>query len=107
MIKGQLKYAPDQSIGESKVLTGNHLCRVLSRRSMISARTGSRQFVALMIYPDTDALLRDWILADNSSAPATVALSTMSKMMNQYVMGEAAGIFEEIHLPVVTVNGDH
>ena len=26
-------------------------------------------------------------------------------MMNQYVTGETAGIFEEIHIPVVTVNG--
>jgi len=69
-------------------------------------RTGSRQFVAQMIYPDTDVLLREWILADISSAPSDVALSAMNEMMNQYVTGEAAGIFENIRVPVVTVNGD-
>ncbi|HQP24877.1 MAG TPA: hypothetical protein PLP16_06905 [Smithellaceae bacterium] len=30
----------------------------------------------------------------------------MNEMMNQYVTGEAAGIFEEIHIPVVTANGE-
>jgi len=73
---------------------------------MIAARTGNRQFVALLIYPDKDALLSDWILADISSASPTVALSAMNEMMNQYVTGEAAGIFKEIHIPIVTVNSD-
>jgi pimeloyl-ACP methyl ester carboxylesterase len=69
-------------------------------------RTGSRQFVAEMITPHTDSQLREWILADMSAAPSAVAISAMNEMMSQYITGEAAKIFDEIRIPVVTVNGD-
>jgi pimeloyl-ACP methyl ester carboxylesterase len=69
-------------------------------------RTGSRQFVGGMISPNTDPLLREWILSDMSAAPPAVALSAMNEMMTQYVTGEAARIFDRIRIPVVTVNGD-
>ena len=66
----------------------------------------SREFVKKMISPDADPKLREWILADMSAAPPAVALSAMNEMMSQYITGEAAKIFEEIHVPVVDVNGD-
>jgi len=69
-------------------------------------RTGSRQFVKEMILPSTDPLIRDWILSDMSAAPPAVALSAMNEMMSQYITGESAKIFDEIRIPVVTVNGD-
>ena len=69
-------------------------------------RTGSRQFVGEMILPATDAALREWILADVAAAPPAVALSAMTEMMNQYITGEAARIFDQIRLPVISVNGD-
>ncbi len=69
-------------------------------------RTGSREFIASMLSPNTDAQLREWILADVSAAPPAVALSAMTEMMSQYITGEAARIFEEIPIPVITVNGD-
>lgn len=69
-------------------------------------QAGSRQFVGQMILPDSDPQIRDWILADMSSAPPAVALSAMKEMMSQYITGEASKIFEEIRIPVVTVNGD-
>ena len=69
-------------------------------------RTGSRQFVEEMISPQTDPQLREWILSDMSAAPPAVALSAMSNMMSQYITGEAAKIFDEIRIPVITVNGD-
>ena len=69
-------------------------------------RTGSRQFVKQMISPHTDSQLREWILADMSAAPPSVALSAMNEMMSQYITGEAAKIFDEIRIPVITVNGD-
>jgi pimeloyl-ACP methyl ester carboxylesterase len=50
--------------------------------------------------------MREWILADISSAPPAVALSSMEEMMSQYITGGAAKIFEEIRIPVVVVNGD-
>ena len=69
-------------------------------------RTGSRQFVEEMISPQTDPQLREWILSDMSAAPPAVALSAMNNMMSQYISGEAAKIFDEIRVPVITVNGD-
>ena len=69
-------------------------------------RSGSRQFVGEMIYPDTDPHLKEWILADISAAPPAVALSAMKEMMNQYITGEAAKIFESLRIPVISVKGD-
>jgi len=69
-------------------------------------RTGSRQFVEEMISPQTDPQLREWILSDMSAAPPAVALSAMNNMISQYITGEAAKIFDEIRIPVITVNGD-
>jgi pimeloyl-ACP methyl ester carboxylesterase len=69
-------------------------------------QTGSRQFVGGMISPQTDPQLRDWILSDIAAAPPGVALSAMTEMMTQYITGEAAKIFEQIRIPVITVNGD-
>jgi len=69
-------------------------------------RVGSRQFVEEMISPQTDPQLREWILSDMSAAPPDVALSAMNNMMAQYITGEAAKIFDEIRVPVITVNGD-
>ena len=69
-------------------------------------RDGSRQFVGEMIASNTNRQLREWILSDMSTAPPSVAISAMNEMMNQYVTGEAAKIFKEIRIPVITVNGD-
>ena len=69
-------------------------------------RTGSRQFIEQMISPQTDPQLREWILSDVSAAPPAVALSAMTEMMTQYIKGEAAKVFENIRIPVITVNGD-
>lgn len=69
-------------------------------------QTGARGFVGQMLYPQTDAALREWILADMSAAPPTVALSAMREMMAQYISGEAAKVFAQVRVPVVSVNGD-
>ena len=69
-------------------------------------RTGSRQFVKPMILPSTDPQLREWILSDMSAAAPAVALSAMNEMMSQYITKEAAAIFDEIRIPLITVNGD-
>jgi pimeloyl-ACP methyl ester carboxylesterase len=69
-------------------------------------RTGTRQFVEKMISPRTDPRLRAWILADMSAAPPAIALSAMKEMMNQYITGEAAAIFDQVRLPVLCVNGE-
>lgn len=69
-------------------------------------RTGCRQFVAAMMRPQIDSRLREWILADMAAAPPAVAVSALKELMSQYVTGEAAGMFDDIRLPVITVNGD-
>jgi pimeloyl-ACP methyl ester carboxylesterase len=69
-------------------------------------RDGCGHFVDEMIAPDADRQLREWILSDMSAAPPSVAISAMNEMMDQYMTGEAAKIFEQIRIPVVTVNGD-
>jgi pimeloyl-ACP methyl ester carboxylesterase len=69
-------------------------------------QAGSREFVKQMISSDTNQRIREWILADISSAPPAVALSAMNEMMAQYITGEAAKIFDEVRIPVITVNGD-
>ena len=68
--------------------------------------TGSRQFVSEMISGQCDPGLREWILSDMSAASPAVALSAMNEMMELYITGEAARIFEKIRIPVITVNGD-
>ncbi|MCM8854581.1 MAG: hypothetical protein LC539_02335 [Candidatus Thiodiazotropha sp.] len=69
-------------------------------------KNGSRQFVKPMILPGTDPTLAEWILSDMASAPSSVALSAIEEMMSQYITGDAAKIFEDIHVPVISVNAD-
>lgn len=69
-------------------------------------RAESRKFVKDMISSRTDPLIREWILSDISAAPSAVALSALNEMMEQYVTGEAAAIFDKIRVPVICVNGD-
>ncbi|SHO43706.1 alpha/beta fold hydrolase [Desulfopila aestuarii] len=69
-------------------------------------QTASRAFVQEMILPSTDSQLREWILADMSAAQPSIALSAMEEMMSLYVSGQLAELFDEIHIPVRTVNGD-
>jgi pimeloyl-ACP methyl ester carboxylesterase len=69
-------------------------------------QSGTRQFVQEMLSPTTNAQLREWILADMSAAPPSVGLSAMEEFMSQYITGHAAQIFDELRIPVMTVNGD-
>ncbi len=67
---------------------------------------GVRQFVGGMISSKTDPQLREWILSDMSAALPAVALSAMNDLLSKHITGEAATVFDEIRIPVVTVNGD-
>ena len=66
---------------------------------------GCRQFVGDMILPKTDPRLRHWILSDMSSAPPAVAMSGLKEMIAQFITGEAARIFDQVRVPVMSVNG--
>lgn len=104
---------PDRVLGLIGIDTLENVEYPLTREEldqMLSAfkqdfKAGTRHFVENMILPGTEPLLREWIISDMSAAPPAVALSAIEEMMTQYITGEAAGIFEEIPIPVVTVNG--
>lgn len=68
-------------------------------------QTGAREFVSHMISTNTDPRIRDWILGDMSAAPPAVALSAMNEMMTQFIIGDAAKVFEQVRVPVISVNG--
>ncbi len=65
-----------------------------------------REFVRSMLYPETDAVLQRWILDDMAAASPVVGRSAMDNMLDLYVTGELATLFEGIPLPVIVVNGD-
>ena len=69
-------------------------------------QAGTRQFVQAMLSPNTNGQLREWIMADMSAAPLSVALSAMEELLAQYITGHAAQIFDELRIPVMTINGD-
>ncbi len=69
-------------------------------------RSGTKNLVGQMFSPNTDPSLREWVLADMSSATPAVALSAMREMLLLYTKGEPARLFDDIRIPVMTVNGD-
>jgi pimeloyl-ACP methyl ester carboxylesterase len=105
---------PDRVIGLIAVDTLHNIEYPMTRQELTKMlaplekdfRNGTREFVEQMILPHMNPQLREWILSDMSAAPPTVALSASNSMMSQYITGEAAKIFDEIHLPVVSVNSD-
>lgn len=65
-----------------------------------------RQFVQYMLVPATDSLLAEWIIKDMSAAQGTSAISALNNYMTQSLSGESAKIFDDIPVPVITVNAD-
>jgi len=64
----------------------------------------ARTFIGQMLLPDTDASLRNWIISDMSAARPDDAISALEGLIRQSVTGEAAEIFDDMQIPVVTVN---
>lgn len=69
-------------------------------------KKGCRGFVEDMFRPDTDPEIREWILTDMPAAPAHVALSALNHLMEPYVTGDAAKVFDELRLLVFVINAD-
>ena len=67
---------------------------------------GCKGFVQQMFSSKTDPKLREWIAKDMSSAPPQVALSAINNMAYQFITGEAAKMFKDVKVPVITINGD-
>ncbi|MGE4292558.1 MAG: alpha/beta fold hydrolase [Desulfovibrio sp.] len=69
-------------------------------------RAGSSDFIRTIFGPDTAPELRDWIVADMSSAPPAIAVSALEAMLMQSHTGEAATMFDEIRIPVHAIDAD-
>jgi pimeloyl-ACP methyl ester carboxylesterase len=66
--------------------------------------SAAQEFVSPMFPEGTDQQLRNWVKKDMSSAPKEIALSAFRNYLGQYVNGEAAVVFEDITIPVVSIN---
>jgi pimeloyl-ACP methyl ester carboxylesterase len=67
-------------------------------------KNAAKDFVSAMFPKDTDQQLIVWVKEDMSSAPKEIALSAFRNYLGQYVNGEAATVFRDITIPVVSIN---
>ena len=67
-------------------------------------KSATQNFVSPMFPEGTDQHLLNWVKEDMSSAPKEIALSAFRNYLGQYVSGEAAIVFEDITIPVVSIN---
>ncbi len=67
-------------------------------------KIAAQNFVTTMFPKGTDQQLVNWVKEDMSSAPKEIALSAFRNYLSQYVNGEAANVFEDITIPVVSIN---
>lgn len=69
-------------------------------------KTGITQFVSEMFHQNADPKTREWILADMSNAIPSVAISSVGNLLQSYITGYMAESFQNITVPVISVNGD-
>jgi len=67
-------------------------------------KSAAQKFVSPMFPKGTDQKLMNWIKEDMSSAPKEIALNAFRNYLGQYVNGDAATVFEDITVPVVSIN---
>ncbi|MES9846200.1 MAG: alpha/beta hydrolase [Candidatus Sedimenticola sp. PURPLELP] len=67
-------------------------------------KSAVQNFVTPMFPKGTDQYLVNWVKEDMSSAPKEIALSAFRNYLGQYVNGEAADIFKDITIPVISIN---
>jgi pimeloyl-ACP methyl ester carboxylesterase len=67
-------------------------------------KRATQDFVTPMFLEGADPQLVHWVRQDMSSAPRHVALSALRNYLGQFVTGEAASVFGEINIPVVSIN---
>ncbi len=67
-------------------------------------KDAAQNFVLTMFPSKSDKKLVDWVKEDMSSAPKEVAMNAFTHYLGQYVSGEAAQVFENINIPVVSIN---
>ena len=67
-------------------------------------KSAAQNFVSPMFPEGSDQQLVNWVKEDMSSAPKEIALSAFRNYVGQYVTGEAAIVFKNITVPVVSIN---
>ncbi|MCI5123228.1 MAG: alpha/beta hydrolase [Candidatus Electrothrix sp. AR5] len=70
----------------------------------VDFKNATQDFVAPMFPKGTDQQLVNWVKEDMSSAPKEIALNAFRNYLGQYVSGEAAVVFKDITIPVVSIN---
>jgi pimeloyl-ACP methyl ester carboxylesterase len=68
-------------------------------------KDSARVFVRSMFLPNSDRSLVEWVAADMSSAPPTVALGALESALNY--SREMSRVLQELKLPVVAINPDN
>tara|TARA_R100001377_G_C3183255_1_gene107496 strand:+ start:496 stop:1356 length:861 start_codon:yes stop_codon:yes gene_type:complete len=63
-----------------------------------------RAFVDSLFIQNTDQDLKRWISLDMVSATKPIAISAYSNFMVQYKTGESSSVFENMNIPVITIN---
>ncbi len=66
--------------------------------------TAVKDFVAPMFPEGADEPLVAWVKEDMSSAPKAIALNAFRNYLERYVTGEAATAFDEVRVPVISIN---
>ena len=70
----------------------------------VDFESAARNFVLSMFPEGSDEHLIAWVKEDMSSAPREVALSAFRNYLGQNVNGESATVFEDITIPVISIN---
>ncbi|MBT5230570.1 MAG: alpha/beta hydrolase [Methylococcales bacterium] len=76
----------------------------MSKPFEVDFQNAMQAFVLPLLPDATEEALIRWIQEDMASAPKKVALSAFRHYMGQYVNGEASAVFENISIPVVSIN---
>ncbi len=67
-------------------------------------KSAAQSFVSPMFPKDADQQLVNWVKEDMSSAPKRIAINAIGHYLGQYANGEAAAVFKDITIPVVSIN---
>lgn len=67
-------------------------------------KAATQAFVSGMFPAAADRQLTDWVKEDMSSAPSETALSAFRNYLEQQASGKTAAIFEDITIPVISIN---
>ena len=90
-----------QNVGER---TPQHVIDGMAAQFEVDFKNAVQNFVSTMFLKGTDPQLINWVSEDMSSAAKAPALSAFRNYLGQYADGEAGLVFEEIHIPVVSIN---